>query len=192
MAKRVLHTSKRYFQSSVDFLIDDGLLPFTKAKFKLSKVFWNIVERYFKRAMVIVANKARTNLTSMRAVATGFMRANIVTVVSVNMSSPVPIEAKVGTMAWYDILVEKGLGPHSPSGYFPAKYKPTPEQLAIVPVADKGFWKPSTKKPRPFLSNAIRSTRKQVVDIFKEGFRVASFKMHIKRGKPRHSLTTLR
>lgn len=180
-------------QYGVDILISDGWLEFMKGDFNKNAEFWRTVDRYFRRAMVAVENQMRRNAIAMGAVATGFMRSNTASRVEVNVGKPIPIEAVVGTMAWYDILIEKGLGRHSPTGRFPAKYKPTAEQLAIIPTRgfEKLYWKPSPKVPRPFMSMAVKQTRTTVTKLFSEGFSKAFMKMAVKGKKPRHSLKAL-
>jgi hypothetical protein len=178
---------KACVQSDINFLVDDGIIRLAKGEF-FDEEFWRIVAKYVKRAMVIVVNQVKSNITMMNAVATGFMRAHIVSTVRVDMGSRTPIVARVGTQAWYDILIHEGLGRHSPSKKIPEKYKPTPAQTAIVPPSDKAYWKPSPMVPRPFLKNAISQTRTAVAALFAEGFKQAAAKTGIKRGKPRHRL----
>lgn len=181
-------------QRGVDIVVSDGWLEFMKGDFTKNAEFWRTVDRYFRRAMVVVENQMRRNATAMGAVATGFLRSSTASRVTVDMGKPIPIVAEVGTLAWYDILIEKGLGRHSPTGKMPAKYKPTAEQKAIVPTREyaRHFWKPSPKVPRPFISMAARQTRTTVTKIFREGFSRAFSKMNAKGNKkPRHSLKAM-
>lgn len=190
----LLYKSPRYTQGGVDITIDDGWMNFMKGSFYRNADFWQEVDKYLRRAMVLVANRAQANINAMQAVATGFMRAHIVTQVKIDMGSSTPLKAVLGTQAWYDILIEKGLGRHSPTGEMPAKYKPTAAQLAIVPsaAASKPYWKRSPKVPRPFLSNAVKQTRVAFKKLVMEGFKAGFRKLSVKnRSVPRHSLKAL-
>jgi len=168
------------------------MLKFLKQNKEMTPLFWSIVEKYFKRAMVIVENRTKIYISSMHAVATGYMRKNIVAVVKVNAKKRVPIEAILGTKAYYDILVHEGLGRHSPTGELPANFQEGP----VVPslAVRKKYWKPSPKVPRPFFKYAIRDTRTMVTDIIRAGFREASKKYLGTYGagsKPRHKLSAV-
>ena len=191
---RLLYKNSKATQKGVDIIISDGWLAFMKGDFHKNAEFWKIVDKYFRKAMVLVENQIRANATAMSAVATGFMRAHTASRVVVDMGKKTPIMAEVGTMAWYDILIEKGLGRHSATGVVPAKYHPTAEQLAIVPTSkqSKAYWKKSPKVPRPFITMAAKQTRSQVVKMISQGFRMAYKKMNAKYGKqPKHSLKAL-
>lgn len=177
-----------YRQKDVGVFIDNGILTFLRTKKEMTPLFWNIVEGYFRKAMQVVGEKVRTNITSMNAVGSGYMRKNIVTTVTVKARAAIPIKAEVGTRAWYDILVEKGWGRHSPTGYMPANIKST----GIVPPSAairRKYWKRSPKVPRPFIGDAVKSTRTVVTALFKEGFRQASIKyLGANKAKPKHNL----
>jgi hypothetical protein len=187
--------SVRSTQKAVDVVINDGFIDFMRGSFVKNADFWEVVDRYFRKAMVIVSDRVKLNINAYRAIATGFMRANVVTKVDVDMGRNMPIKAEVGTMAWYDILIEKGLGRHSKSGHIPEKYRPTAAQLALIPTltpAEKSmYWKPSPKVPRPFLSKSVKETKSQVKKIIFQGFKMAFKKMNVKgTSMPRHSITS--
>lgn len=187
MAARLFRsTPTRQKQVEVKFLVDEVWKEAMNMNSKDLAKYMSIVERHYRRAMVVVAEKVKANISMMNAVATGFMRSHVVTSITVNMNFPNPsIVGKVGTQAWYDILVHEGLGRHG-SGEIPAEYLPTPEQLAIVPTiaASSSYWKPSPKIPRPFIREAIKQTRSQVTEILKRGFKEATI-MYITKGKKR-------
>lgn len=175
-----LYGSKRYIQRDIQVFrsanLEKHINELRSNKFPSIK-YWKIVERYIKKAMLIVVNRAKTNIQTMNAVATGFMRNSIVSVVNVRYGKT-PILAKIGTKAWYDILVHEGLGRHSPSGKIPDKYRPTPEQLAIIPHSiskefQKEYWKHSPKRPRPFLKMAIQQTKGAVRSMINKGLKEA-------------------
>lgn len=199
MARSVLYKARNATQAGVDVMISDGWMDIMMSKsssapFTKNANFWRIVDRYFRRAMQQVENQMRRNATAMSAVATGWMRDNTVSSVVVDMGKPIPIVATVGTMAWYDILIEKGLGRHSPTGYLPPKYKPTEAQKAIVPTREQArlYWKKSPKKPRPFMAMAVKQTRTTVTKLISIGFKAAFKSIAGKYGKkPRHSLKAI-
>jgi hypothetical protein len=190
---RPLYRAKRYIQADIQVYADDGFMErIMRGKIKSfpSIKYWKIVERYIKKAMLIVVNKTKSNIHMMNAVATGFMRNNIVSVVNVK-GGKTPITAVIGTRAWYDILVHEGLGRHSPSGRIPSKYKPTEAQKAIIPhsleeVKKAGLWKSSPKVPRPFLRLAVEQTKTAVHEMIKQGIRAANKAEGAKRGTPRN------
>lgn len=173
--------SKNYIQKDVQVFRSAGLIKHMQdlrsRKFP-NQQYWRTVSRYFQKAILIVVNRTKSNLQIMNAVATGFMRSNIVSTVNVRYGK-IPITAVIGTRAWYDILVHEGLGRHSPSGKMPDKYKPTPAQLAIIPHKmnkqfQKQYWKKSPKKPRPFLRDAINQTKSAVASMINQGFKEAN------------------
>lgn len=178
------YKAKRYIQADIQVLADDGFIEkIVKGKLKSfpSIKYWKVVERHIKKAMLIVVNKTKSNLTTMNAVATGFMRNNIVAVVNVTGGRS-PISAVIGTRAWYDILVHEGLGRHAPGGgkkSLPAKYKPTEAQKAIIPhtlkeVKAAGLWKRGIKGPRPFLREAVEQTKSAVNAMIAQGIKEAN------------------
>jgi hypothetical protein len=178
--------TRRYIQADVKILADDGYLNFMKRLKKKdipSKKYWDVVSRYVKKAILIVINQTKSNIQTMNAVATGFMRNNIVSTVNIQ-SGKTPIVAVIGTKAWYDILVHEGLGRHSPGNVMPKKYLPTPAQKAIIPAFGeaKKYWKKSPKIPRPFLMFAIQSTKVAVAKMIAQGCREANKATGIKRG----------
>jgi hypothetical protein len=194
MPRPVLFKATRIRQKDVGFqvLVDDGWKAVMSGNMLKDTQFWREVERGYKRAAVVVVKAVRRNIQASNAVATGFMRNNIISNVDVVWTGEVPdVVLKIGTMAWYDILVHEGLGRHSPTGNIPERYVPTEEQKAIVPtIQDSGkYWKPSPKVPRPFLKLAIQQTKGTVKNMMAQAFRDA-FRKKFARGskRPRHNI----
>lgn len=193
MAK-LLFTNPRARQKDSLFTVqvDDAWKSYMNLGPTASAKFLKKMEHAFRKAMVLVVVKARRNLTSSNALATGFMRNTVISSITVKDFFPrMEVLSTVGTKAWYDILVHEGLGRHSPSGKMPAKYKPTAEQLAIVPASSRAYWKRSPKKPRPFLTDAVRSTRRSIGKIINDGMKDAFKSLGAKPGKPIHDITTI-
>lgn len=196
MASPVLFKSNKFKQKDAlfQFLVDDAWRSYMILGHKISEKITKRVEIGYRRAAQYLANRVKANIHSSNAVATGFMRNSVVVKIEVSSFFP-KIKAKiiVGTNAWYDILVHEGLGRHSPSGKIPAKYRPTPEQLAIVPtsVDSAPFWKPSPKKPRPFMKIALMQSKNKMKKIVFEEIKDAYRNIGGRPGNPKHDITTI-
>jgi hypothetical protein len=172
MSRAVKYGSPSFRQKDVGIFVDNGFKKFLKSAKGFKKEFWVVVERYFKKAVVILEERIKRNITSMNAVATGYMRKSIKGYVKINSGARTPITAVIGTKAWYDILVHEGLGRHSPSG------KQPPGGIIMGPIVPsmairRKYWKPSPKVPRPFLKNAVKESKGAVKDMINQGFKAA-------------------
>ncbi len=163
--------SPRLNQKSVQILINRGFANLLKKDALSSKGALVKLSRGLSKAMLIGANSVKSQMQMMNAVATGFMRKNIVSTVKVNYNSKIKVEGTIGTKAWYDILVHEGLGVHGGQRTIPAKYRPSKAQLAIIePDAKtrKKYYKRSPKVPRPFLTLGIKAAKSEMKEeIFK-------------------------
>lgn len=183
-------------QKGARILIDDNFVNFFKVNPLKKRAFMREVERGFRRAAVVGANAIKTQISSMRAVAAGFMRKSVTYEVDVNSERKQMIILTFGTKAWYDILVHEGLGRHGGQRTIPAQYKPTPEQLAIVEPSPEErmrlpIWKPSPKGPRPFLILGIRRAKKGIRSEIVAGMIRGIKAMKGKGATPKHDISVL-
>jgi hypothetical protein len=149
----------RFTQKSVSIKINKGFANFLTGNPFKNKPFIDKVSKGFAKAMIIGANSVKGQMQIMNAVATGFMRKSIVTIIEANPNKTPMIKATIGTKAWYDILVHEGLGRHGGQRTIPVKYRPTAAQLAIVEPDQetrKKYYKASPRVPRPFLTTGIK------------------------------------
>jgi hypothetical protein len=188
-------------QKDAQIKIDDGFLEFFRVPIIKRKGFLREVERGMRRAAVAGANSVKDQIQVMNAVAFGFMRKSVTYSMKTKTDGEFLITGKIGTKAWYDILVHEGLGRHGGSRSVPSEYRPTAAQLAIVdpdwetrnkPENRARYWKPSPKTPRPFLTTGIKKAKNKMKSEVMSGIRkgLKTFKGKGK-GTPRHDISAL-
>lgn len=186
----------RTTQAGIEVFVDDSFYRFFKVPITSNKPFMSIITKAFKKAGVAAVRSVKNKITSMNAVATGFMRKTVVAGVRVKYGKNIktPIEMTVGTAAWYDILVHEGLGVHGGYRTIPAQYRPTEFQKAIVepsPEERKEYYKRSPKVPRPFLTEGIRDAQGVIASEISKGFSTALSSLGSQRGVPRHKIESI-
>jgi len=173
--KAPLYKNSRTTQKSVSIYVDQSMADFLRKKGNLmDDKFMRSVEKGMKKGMVAGVSAIKSEMGSMRAVATGFMRKTVSAEIIAHKLGRTPeIVGMFGTKAWYDILVHEGLGYHSSGGgKVPAKYQPTAEQLAIVEPDAKTrrqYYKKSPRIPRPFLKIGLKKALPSVVEAIRKG-----------------------
>jgi len=154
----LLYKNKRYTGKDVQMFFSESMIRF----FRLHKEHWFLKEWYKGVATcdILIMNEAKKRIQSMKAIYSGFLRSNLVSWINPTWGPFKKIDSFVGTRAWYDILVHEGYGVHHqpPERKIPAQFKPTAEQLAIVPAwanikARKN--KRGGAGARPFLREAL-------------------------------------
>jgi len=177
MAKApIMYKSKRYTGKNVEVLISESLIRFLRVTG--NHLFLKEVYKGMQRSLVILMNETKKNIQSMKAVYSGFLRSNIISWMEANPNPAGRIKGFVATRAWYDILIHEGLGIHAnpPQKDYPSQYRPTAQQLAIVPTwASKMDLMKGVKRkgagagPRPFLRNAVESASIRIVEELGKG-----------------------
>jgi hypothetical protein len=188
-----------YTGKHVDIYLSESMVRF----FRMAKSHLFLKEMLvaMKNANVTVLNEAKSQIQQMEAVYSGFMRNNLISWIE-NLSYNAmrePLVSYQGTRAWYDVLVHEGLGVHaSPAQKIPDKYKPSMEQLAIVPsfkekimTIGRGKHK-GIKGPRPFytiaLKNSFAKINLQLANGFMKGIRNT---VGADMGIPKHKLSSV-
>lgn len=183
-------------QKKAGLYIDAAFVDFIKQKNPMaSAATIRDLRQAFKRGLVIGAVSIKDQIQMMSAVATGFMRKSVTYDMIVNVSGgKFYMEGRFGTKAWYDILVHEGLGRHGGQSTIPSEYAPTQEQLAIVePDAEtrKRYYKPSPKRPRPFLVRGVDVSKGKMMNAWKKGLMKALSRMKGKGGSPSINIQTV-
>lgn len=177
MAKsRVMYKATPYTSKNVEIFMTESLVRFLRLTNQ--HLFMKEMLVAMQKADVLVMNTAKSEIQSMNAVYSGFLRNNLVSWIDKISNNAIdkPIVSYLGTRAWYDILVHKGLGIHAnPRQKIPAQYMPTMEQLAIVPsfkekLAAVGVKHSKTSGPRPFYTNALKKAFPKINIIFGDGY----------------------
>jgi len=181
----------RTIQADATILLDDGFYNFFRVNPLDRPAFIKPVEKGFRRAAVTGVNSIKNRITSMKAVATGFMRKTVGASVRVNPNRNPRIQLTFGTSAWYDILVHEGLGRHSRSGgEIPPQYLPSELQKAIIEPNDfktrLKYFKRSPKIPRPFLTEGIKAAQTSMNADINNGIKAGLAAIGSKRGVPKH------
>jgi hypothetical protein len=194
--KAPLFKNSKGLQRDVKILVDASFAEFLRKKGNLmDHSFVSAVERGMKKGMALGVGIIRSEMGSMNAVATGFMRKTVgAELVAVKYGREPEIMGVFGTKAWYDILVHEGLGYHSSSGKgrVPSKYKPSPEQLAIVEPdakARRAYYKPSPRRPRPFLKTGVQKALPVMVKAITTGIIEGLGRKRMSLGKPNIDMT---
>jgi hypothetical protein len=171
MKKPVMFAKQKYNTKHVEVYITQGLVNFLR----LTRNHWFIKEmlKGVQKSTVVLMNEMSSQLSKMNAVYSGFMRSHMYGYVmpvggaSINNQ----IYGQVGTDAWYDVLVHEGLGiHHKPKQAIPSEFRPSADQVAMVPsFAEKrrtlGYGKRSPQIARPFITEAFESRQVQVLEI---------------------------
>lgn len=171
MKKPVMYAKQKYSGKHVEVYITEGLVRFLR----LTKNHWFMKEmlKGIQKSTVVLMNEMSSQLSKMNAVYSGFMRSHLYGYVMPVGGATInnQIYGQVGTDAWYDVLVHEGLGiHHQPKQKIPSEFRPTAEQIAMVPsFAEKkrqmGYVKHSPQTPRPFITEAFESRQVQVLEI---------------------------
>ena len=187
-------------QKAAQILIDDSFVKFMKGNPLKQKAFFKEVDRHFRRALVIGAESVKRQISAMRAIGSGFMRNSVIFTMEANADKNPMIQGKIGTMAWYDILVHKGLGRHGGSKTIPSEYRPSEAQKAIIEPDEetrmsedfrKLYWKESQGIPRPFLTIGINNAKKAMAKEVMAGVRkgMKALRGSGRGGIPKHDIS---
>lgn len=190
-------------KAGANFFVNNNLASFIRKPLNKDRKFLHEVEKVYKKAGEYIKRNVKKNIRAMKAVGSGFMVNNVIYVVELSNNSRKTASVKIGTRAWYDILVAKGLGLHGGQRTVPSQYKPTPEQIAIATASPytedmrkriiRESNKRSPKVPRPFFKQAIEQTRNQVKSMIYDGLWTA-FKRRTGSGrgaKPRIKISNV-
>lgn len=188
-------------QKDAQILIDSNFKNFFKVPILKRKVFLREVDRGMRRALLAGANSVKDQIQVMNAVAFGFLRKSVTYEMELTTKGGFLAKGRIGTKAWYDILVHEGLGRHGGQRSVPSQYQPTDAQLAIVepswevrnaPDNRAKYWKKSPQRPRPFLTLGIKRVKdkmkQEVMAGIRRGIKASGGKG---RGVPRFDISEI-
>lgn len=134
-----------------------------------SKYMYKLMEKGMAKALLICQAQSQKNITSMKAVLSGWMRNKF----EKAMVRPNPdiLEGYLANTSWYAYMVHEGVGPHAqpPDPKWINPKGLTPDDIIELQKKRLAIKKTRIKQDRPFMARAFEEKKEEMIREISDG-----------------------